>query len=68
MDNKSKEKAINKLRKIKFNIGYPNEILDEEKMKAYHDQFLTDSMDPGAFIENKVFIYFDDCSLCLFSF
>ena len=60
MDKKSKEKAIKKLQTIKFNIGYPIEILDEEKMKAYHDQFLTDIMDPGAFVENKVFICIDD--------
>ena len=53
---KSKEKAIQKLEKIKFNVGYPSEILDEEKMKAYHNQFLTESMDPGAFVENKVAI------------
>ena len=60
MDKKSKEKAINKLQKIKFNVGYPNEILDEEKMKVYHDQFLTENFDPVAFVENKVFI----CNLC----
>ena len=60
MDKKSKEKAIKKLQKIKFKVGYPNEILDEEKMKVYHDQFLTENFDPGAFVENKVF----HCNLC----
>ena len=57
MDKKSKEKAIQMLEEMKFNIGYPSEILDEEKMKAYHNQFLTESIDPGAFFENKVAIF-----------
>ena len=54
IDDKTRERAIKKLHTLTLNVGFPAEILDEEKMKSYHDQFLTAEMDPNAFIENQV--------------
>ena len=56
MNRKSKENAIEKLQNFILNLGYPNEIFDEEKMKSYHAKFLVETLDSGAFIENQVFI------------
>ena len=54
IDDKTRERAIEKLQTFTLNVGFPVEILDEEKMKSYHEQFLTTDMDPNAFIENQV--------------
>ena len=56
MNRKSKENAIEKLQNFILNLGYPNEIFDEEKMKSYHAKFFVETLDSGAFIENQVFI------------
>ena len=54
IDEKTRERAIEKLRTLTLNVGFPVQILDEERMKSYHEQFLTTDMDPNAFIENQV--------------
>ena len=54
MDDKTRERAVEKLRTLTFNVGIPEEVLDEDEMRSYHDQFLTESMDPNNFIENQV--------------
>ena len=53
MDDKSKKRATEKLEAIKFNGGYPDEILDKEKMQAYHNNFLVESLEADSFIENQ---------------
>ena len=42
------------MRTIKYNIGYHGEVIDEEKMKTYHERFLAEKMNPDSFIENQV--------------
>ena len=59
IDDKTRERAIEKLRTLTFNVGIPEEVLDEDEMETYHDQFLTESMDPNAFIENQVVTLFN---------
>ena len=54
IDDKTRERAIQKLHTLTLNVGFPAEILDKEKMKSYHNKFLTTNMDPNAFIENQV--------------
>ena len=53
MDDESKKRAIEKLGTIKFDGGYPDEILDKEKMQAYHNNFLAESLEADSFIENQ---------------
>ena len=54
IDEKTRKRAIEKLHTLILNVGFPVEILDEERMKSYHEKFLTEDMDPDAFIENQV--------------
>ena len=53
MDDKSKERAIEKIKANKYDGGYPDEILDKEKMEAYHNMFLVESLEADSFIENQ---------------
>ena len=48
------QKAIRMMKTIKYNIGYHEEVIDEEKMKTYHERFLAEEMNPDSFIENQV--------------
>ena len=57
MDDKSKQRGIEKLHAIKFHGGYHDEILDKEKMRAYHDNFLVESLEADSFIENQVHFF-----------
>ena len=57
MDDRSKKRAIEKLHAIKFHGGYHDEILDKEKMQAFHDNFLVESLEADSFIENQVHFF-----------
>ena len=54
MDDKSKKRMIDKLQAIQFLGGYPDEILNKDKMQSYHNKFLVESLEADSFIENQV--------------
>lgn len=43
MDGETRKKALEKLNHVKLLIGYPDEILDREKLDDYHKDLVIDS-------------------------
>ena len=55
LDEKTKQNAIEVLKAVNYKIlGYHDEILEEDKMKKYHERFLVEEMNPNSFVENQV--------------
>ena len=55
LDEETRQRATEMLKTLNYEgLGYHNEILEEDKMKKYHDRFLVEEMNPDSFIENQV--------------
>ena len=57
LDEKSKKRMIEKLQAIQFQGGYPDEILQKDKMQSYHDKFWVEPLEANSFIENQVNLF-----------
>ena len=57
LDEKSKKRMIEKLQAIQFQGGYPDEILEKDKMQSYHDKFWVEPLEANSFIENQVNLF-----------
>ena len=55
LDEVTRQTASNMLKDVNYKmLGYHGEILEEDKMKKYHDRFLVEEMNPNSFVENQV--------------
>lgn len=55
LDEETRQRATEMLKTLNYKgLGYYDEILEEDKMKKYHDRFLVEEMNPDSFIENQV--------------
>ena len=55
LDEETRQRATEMLKTLNYRgLGYYDEILEEDKMKKYHDRFLVEEMNPDSFIENQV--------------